>query len=339
MHNAVETAGVPATDPRVAVSLEPVAREAAVEHSSVAHENIMTEKTYDPVPPHKVAFLGLGVMGGPMAGHLLAAGHDVCVYNRTASRAEAWVEKNGGGRAAKTPREAAADADIVFACVGNDDDLRSIVLGDDGAFAGMKAGAVFVDHTTASAEVARELFATARDNGFGFIDAPVSGGEAGAVNGVLTVMCGGRQTEFDKVKPVAAAFARAFTLIGEPGSGQLAKMVNQICIAGLLQGLSEAVNFGLVAGLDMKLVLEVIGKGAAQSWQMDNRGSTMVDDKFDFGFAVDWMRKDLGLCLDEANRNGAPLPATALIEQFYKDVHQMGGARWDTSSLIRRLRK
>ncbi|MEZ5653768.1 MAG: NAD(P)-dependent oxidoreductase [Burkholderiaceae bacterium] len=299
----------------------------------------MTDKTYDPVPPHKVAFLGLGVMGGPMAGHLLAAGHDVTVYNRTAAKAQAWVDKNGGGRAAATPREAAQGADIVFACVGNDNDLRSVVLGDDGAFAGMKSGTVFVDHTTASAAVARELFALGGDQGIAFIDAPVSGGEAGAVNGVLTVMCGGETAAFDRVKPVAAAFARAFTLIGEPGSGQLAKMVNQICIAGLLQGLSEAVNFGLSAGLDMKLVLDVIGKGAAQSWQMDNRGKTMVDDKFEFGFAVEWMRKDLGLCLDEANRNGAPLPATALIEQFYKDVQQMGGARWDTSSLIRRLRR
>ncbi|MEZ5657655.1 MAG: NAD(P)-dependent oxidoreductase [Burkholderiaceae bacterium] len=296
----------------------------------------MTNKTYEPVTPHKVAFLGLGIMGGPMASHLLAAGHEVCVYNRTAAKARAWVDKHGG-RAAPTPREAAQGADIVFACVGNDHDLRSVVLGDDGAFAGMSSGTVFVDHTTASAEVARELFATGREHGIAFIDAPVSGGEAGAVNGVLTVMCGGESAAFDRVKPVALAFARAFTLIGEPGSGQLAKMVNQICIAGLLQGLSEAINFGRCAGLDMKLVLDVIGKGAAQSWQMDNRGKTMVDDKFDFGFAVEWMRKDLGLCLDEANRNGAPLPATALIEQFYKEIHQMGGARWDTSSLIRRL--
>ncbi|MFM1991119.1 MAG: hypothetical protein RJA99_4076 [Pseudomonadota bacterium] len=298
----------------------------------------MSTKTYDPVTPHKVAFLGMGVMGYPMAGHLKRAGHDVTVYNRSAAKAQAWVAEYGG-RSAPTPREAAAGAQIVFCCVGNDDDLRSVVLGPDGAFAGMAKGALFVDHTTASAAVARELFATAKAQGLGFVDAPVSGGQAGAVNGLLTVMCGGEAASFERAKPVAMAFSRAFTLIGEPGAGQLAKMVNQICIAGLVQGLSEGVNFGLAAGLDMKLVLDVIGKGAAQSWQMDNRGRTMVDDKFDFGFAVDWMRKDLGLCLDEAKRNGAPLPVTALVDQFYGDVQRQGGGRWDTSSLIRRLRK
>jgi 3-hydroxyisobutyrate dehydrogenase-like beta-hydroxyacid dehydrogenase len=305
----------------------------------------MTTKTYEPVTPHKVAFLGLGVMGAPMARHLLNAGHQVTVYNRTASKAQDWVRENAGGASggraasAATPREAAADAQIVFCCVGNDADLRSVVLGPDGAFAGMSAGSLFVDHTTASADVARELHATAEQAGLHFVDAPVSGGQAGAENGLLTVMCGGSQAAFDQAKPVAMAFSRAFTRIGEAGSGQLAKMVNQICIAGLVQGLSEGINFGLAAGLDMKLVLEVIGKGAAQSWQMDNRGSTMVDGKFDFGFAVDWMRKDLGLCLDEAKRNNAPLPVTALVDQFYGDVQSLGGNRWDTSSLIARLRK
>ncbi len=295
-------------------------------------------KTYEAVTPHKVAFLGMGVMGYPMAGHLARAGHHVTVYNRSAAKAQAWVAEYGGSSAA-TPREAAAGAQIVFACVGNDDDLRSVVLGADGAFAGMAKGALFVDHTTASAEVARELYATAKAAGLDFVDAPVSGGQAGAVNGLLTVMCGGEPAAFERARPVGMAFSRAFTLIGAPGAGQLAKMVNQICIAGLVQGLSEGVSFGIAAGLDMKLVLDVIGKGAAQSWQMDNRGKTMVDDKFDFGFAVDWMRKDLGLCLDEAKRNGAPLPATALVDQFYGDVQRMGGGRWDTSSLIRRLRK
>ena len=297
----------------------------------------MNTRTYEPVAPHKVAFLGLGVMGYPMAGHLRRAGHGVTVYNRTAAKADQWAAEFGGA-SAPTPRQAAHDADIVFACVGNDDDLRSIVLGEHGAFAGMKRGAVFVDHTTASARVARELFAQSRQLGGDFIDAPVSGGQAGAVNGLLTVMCGGDPATFERVRPVAMAFSRACTLIGPSGSGQLAKMVNQICIAGLVQGLSEGVSFGLAAGLDMKLVLEVIGKGAAQSWQMDNRGTTMVDDRFDFGFAVDWMRKDLGLCLDESHRNGAPLPVTALVDQFYGDVQRMGGGRWDTSSLIRRLR-
>ena len=306
----------------------------------------MTTRTYEPVTPHKVAFLGMGVMGAPMARHLLNAGHQVTVYNRTAAKAQAWVKENGAksdqaarAKSAATPREAARDAQIVFCCVGNDADLRSVVLGPDGGFAGMAAGAIFVDHTTASADIARELYDTAAKAKLQFIDAPVSGGQAGAENGLLTVMCGGDQAVFDKVKPVAMAFSRACTLVGKAGSGQLAKMVNQICIAGLVQGLSEGINFGRASGLDMKLVLEVIGKGAAQSWQMDNRGGTMVDNKFDFGFAVDWMRKDLGLCLDEAKRNKAPLPVTALVDQFYGDVQSLGGSRWDTSSLIKRLRK
>ncbi len=294
-------------------------------------------KTYDAVAPRKVAFLGLGVMGLPMAGHLALAGHDVTVYNRSAAKAQAWVAEFKG-RSAATPREAAAGCDIVFCCVGNDDDLRSVVQGADGALAGMKPGAIFVDHTTASADVARELYAQAKAQGLAFVDAPVSGGQAGAQNGLLTVMCGGDAAAFDVVRPVAMAFSRAFTLLGPSGAGQLAKMVNQICIAGLVQGLSEAIAFGQKAGLDMNQVLEVIGKGAAQSWQMDNRGKTMIQDKFDFGFAVDWMRKDLGLVLDEAKRNGARLPVTALVDQFYADVQGMGGNRWDTSSLIKRLR-
>ena len=295
-------------------------------------------KQYEATPPRKVAFLGLGVMGGPMAGHLAAAGHQVTVYNRTASKAHAWVAKHGG-KAAVTPREAAVGADFVFACVGNDADLRSVVTGDDGAFAGMHKGAVLVDHTTASADIARELHGLAAQRGLHFVDAPVSGGEAGAVNGLLTVMCGGDEQPFEAMKPVALAFSRAVTRLGESGSGQLAKMVNQICIAGLVQGLAEAVAFGARAGLDMPAVLDVIGKGAAQSWQMDNRGKTMVEDKFDFGFAVDWMRKDLGLVLDEARRNGARLPATALVDQFYAELQNRGGGRWDTSSLIRLLNK
>ena len=294
-------------------------------------------KTYDPITPRRVAFLGLGVMGGPMAAHLQRAGHQVTVYNRTAAKAQAWASQHGGATA-PTPREAAAGASIVFACVGNDDDLRSVTLGTDGAFAGMAAGSVFVDHTTASAEVARELHAQALALGLHFVDAPVSGGQAGAVNGVLTVMCGGDDAPFETMRPVAMAFAKAVTRVGDSGAGQLAKMVNQICIAGLVQGLAEAIAFGQKAGLDMKQVLEVIGKGAAQSWQMDNRGKTMVDDQFDFGFAVDWMRKDLGLVLDEARRNGAKLPVTALVDQFYADVQGQGGGRWDTSSLIKRLR-
>jgi len=299
-------------------------------------------KSYSPVPSRPVAFLGLGVMGYPMAGHLARAGHGVAVYNRTASKSAAWcaelAEAAVKPRSGATPREAAAGADIVFCCVGNDDDLRSVVLGDDGAFAGMAKGAVFVDHTTASADVARELSKAALERGLQFIDAPVSGGQAGAQNGALTVMCGGDAAAFDRIKPVAAAFARAVTLLGESGAGQLAKMVNQIAIAGLVQGLSEAIAFGQRAGLDMQAVLEVIGKGAAQSWQMDNRGKTMIQGKFDFGFAVDWMRKDLGLVLDEAKRNGARVPVTALVDQFYADVQQSGGQRWDTSSLITRLK-
>jgi len=294
-------------------------------------------KTYESVAPKKVAFLGLGVMGFPMAGHLAKAGHAVTVFNRSAAKAQAWVAEFGGA-AQPTPREAAAGADIVFCCVGNDDDLRSVTLGADGAFVGMAPGAVFVDHTTASADVARELHATAQALGLAFVDAPVSGGQAGAQNGVLTIMCGGDAPAFDAAKPAAMAFARAFTLMGASGAGQLTKMVNQICIAGLVQGLSEAIAFGQKAGLDMNQVLDVIGKGAAQSWQMDNRGKTMVADKFDFGFAVDWMRKDLGLVLDEARRNGARLPVTALVDQFYADVQAMGGHRLDTSSLIRRLK-
>ena len=294
-------------------------------------------KTYEPTPARKVAFLGLGVMGYPMAGHLALAGHQVTVYNRSAAKAQAWVAEFGG-KHAPTPREAAAGADFVFSCVGNDDDLRSITLGADGAFAGMKKGAIFCDHTTASADVARELHAVANQTGLHFIDAPVSGGQAGAQNGVLTVMCGGTSASFDAARPVAMAFSRAFTLIGDSGAGQLAKMVNQVCCIGVIQGLAEGIAFGQQAGLDMSLVLDVISKGAAQSWQMDNRGKTMVADQFDFGFAVDWMRKDLGLVLEEARRNGAPMPVTALVDQFYADVQHMGGQRWDTSSLIKRLK-
>ncbi|OZI20144.1 oxidoreductase [Bordetella genomosp. 9] len=294
-------------------------------------------KTYDAAPSKKVAFLGLGVMGFPMAGHLARAGHQVTVYNRTAAKAQEWA-KEFGGKTAATPRQAAEGAEIVFCCVGNDDDLRSVVLGDAGAFAGMAKGAVFVDHTTASAQIARELYAEGQGLGLHFVDAPVSGGQAGAVNGVLTVMCGGEQAVFDRIKPVAQVFGRAVTLVGAPGAGQLAKMVNQICIAGIVQGLSEGIAFGQAAGLDMKLVLDVISKGAAQSWQMENRGATMVDDKFDFGFAVNWMRKDLGLVLEEARANGARVPVTALVDQFYGDVQKLGGGRWDTSSLVKRLR-
>jgi 3-hydroxyisobutyrate dehydrogenase len=297
----------------------------------------MISKTYEAITPQRVAFLGLGVMGYPMAGHLARAGHQVTVYNRTVAKAQAWVAEYGGQSAA-TPRQAAADADIVFCCVGNDDDLRAVVLGSDGALGNMKPGSVFVDHTTASADVARELSQAAAQQGVSFIDAPVSGGQAGAVNGLLTVMCGGDEAAFEAIKPVAMAFSRAVTRIGESGAGQLAKMVNQIAIAGLVQGLAEAIAFGQKAGLDMPLVLDVIGKGAAQSWQMDNRGKTMVEGRFDFGFAVDWMRKDLGLVLDEARRNGARLPVTAVVDQFYADVQAAGGRRWDTSSLITRLK-
>jgi 3-hydroxyisobutyrate dehydrogenase-like beta-hydroxyacid dehydrogenase len=298
----------------------------------------MTTKTYEPVAPHDVAFLGLGVMGYPMAGHLASAGHRVTVYNRTEKKAQQWAQEFGG-KSAKTPRDAAAGAQIVFSCVGNDADLASVMLGEAGALAGMRKDAIAFDNTTASAKIARELYAEARKRGLHFIDAPVSGGQAGAVNGQLAVMCGGDKPAFDRAQPVAMAFAKAVTLIGDSGAGQLTKMVNQLCIAGLAEGLSEGISFGQAAGLDMKLVLQVIGKGAAQSWQMDNRGGTMVDGKFDFGFAVDWMRKDLGLCLDEARNNGAPLPVAALVDQFYAEVQAMGGGRWDTSSLIRRLRK
>ena len=295
-------------------------------------------KTYEPSTPTKVAFIGLGVMGYPMAGHLALAGHHVTVYNRNPAKAKDWCAEFSGHASAPTPREAAQGADMVFCCVGNDDDLRSVMLGTDGALAGTQAGALLVDHTTASANVARELFAAAKAKGVHFVDAPVSGGEAGAINGMLTVMCGGEAAAFERAKPVAMAFSKAFTLMGESGAGQLTKMVNQVCIAGLVQGLSEGIAFGMKAGLNMEQVLEVIGKGAAQSWQMDNRGKTMVADKFDFGFAVDWMRKDLGLVMDEAKRNGARVPVTALVDQFYADVQAMGGSRFDTSSLIKRLR-
>jgi len=297
----------------------------------------MSTRSYDSIPPRGVAFLGLGVMGYPMAGHLARAGHQVTVYNRTAAKASAWVAEYGG-MTAESPAVAAAGTEFVFACVGNDNDLRAITLGERGAIAGMPAGAVFIDHTTASVEVARELTAAAQAHGLHFIDAPVSGGQAGAVNGALTVMCGGTPAAFDAMKPVALAFARAVTRIGDSGAGQLAKMVNQVAIAGLVQGLAEAIAFGQKAGLDMPLVLEVIGKGAAQSWQLDNRGKTMVADQFDFGFAVDWMRKDLGLVLDEARRNGARLPVTALVDQFYADLQAQGGGRQDTSSLVKRLK-
>ena len=297
----------------------------------------MSVRGYDAVSPCTVAFIGLGVMGFPMAGHLQRAGHRITVYNRTASKAARWVGEHGGTLAA-TPRLAADGADIVFACVGNDADLRSVVLGEAGAFAGMRPGTVFVDHTTASASIARELSAVARPLGLHFIDAPVSGGNLGAINGTLTVMCGGDPAAFAAMQPVAMAFSKAVTLLGDSGAGQLAKMVNQIAIAGLVQGLAEALAFGEKAGLDMKAVLGVIGKGAAQSWQLDNRGPSMVDGKFDFGFAVDWMRKDLGLVLDEARHNGARLPVTALVDQFYADIQAQGGNRWDTSSLVTRLR-
>ena len=300
----------------------------------------LNAKTYESAPSQNVAFLGLGVMGYPMAGHLARAGHAVTVYNRSAAKSAAWCQEFADSKQpahAATPREAVQNADIIFCCVGNDDDLRAVVLGADGAFAGMKKGAILVDHTTASANVARELYQAAKALGLHFIDAPVSGGQGGAQNGLLTVMCGGDSAIFEATKPAAMAFSRAYTLMGESGAGQLTKMVNQVCIAGLVQGLSEAIAFGQKAGLDMNLVLDVIGKGAAQSWQMDNRGKTMVANKFDFGFAVDWMRKDLGLVMDEAKRNGARLPVTALVDQFYADVQQMGGKRWDTSSLIKRL--
>ncbi len=285
----------------------------------------------------KVAFLGLGVMGFPMAGHLAAKGHEVTVYNRSAEKTVSWVEKHGH-RSAPTPRAAAEGADFVMACVGNDDDLRAVCLGPEGAFAGMGKGAIFVDHTTVSAAVTRELSGLAGKAGIGFVDAPVSGGQAGAENGVLSVMCGGEEASYAKAEPVIAAYARICRLLGPSGAGQLAKMVNQICIAGLVQGLSEGLHFAEKAGLDIEAVVEVISQGAAGSWQMVNRHKTMKDDKFDYGFAVDWMRKDLGICLSTANDTGASLPVTALVDQFYKDVQKMGGNRWDTSSLIARLR-
>jgi 3-hydroxyisobutyrate dehydrogenase-like beta-hydroxyacid dehydrogenase len=285
----------------------------------------------------KVAFLGLGVMGFPMAGHLAAKGHEVTVYNRTAAKAEGWADQHKG-RAAATPREAAKGAEFVFACVGNDDDLRAVCTGPDGAFAGMTPGAIFVDHTTVSAKVTRKLAAQATAMGLAFIDAPVSGGQAGAENGQLSIMCGGDPADYARAEPVMAAYARICRLLGPSGAGQLAKMVNQICIAGLMQGLSEALAFGQKAGLDGEKVVEVISQGAAGSWQMVNRHKTMLKDEFDFGFAVDWMRKDLGICLDTAEDIGARLPVTALVDQFYKDVQLMGGGRNDTSSLIRRLK-
>lgn len=286
----------------------------------------------------KVAFIGLGVMGFPMAGHLAREGHDVTVYNRTGAKAEAWVKAHGGASAA-TPEAAARGAEIVFACVGNDDDLRQVTVGEGGAFHGMSEGAIFVDHTTASAIVARELYAAAQARGISFIDAPVSGGQAGAENGVLTVMAGGDAAAFEKASPVISSFARMVKLLGPSGAGQLTKMVNQICIAGLVEGLAEGLHFARKAGLDAEAVIETISKGAAQSWQMENRYKTMIEERFDFGFAVDWMRKDLAICLEEARRNGAHLPVTALVDQFYSEVQAMGGNRWDTSSLIARLNK
>ncbi|MDM8165389.1 NAD(P)-dependent oxidoreductase [Roseovarius sp.] len=286
----------------------------------------------------KLAFLGLGVMGYPMAGHLQAAGHEVCVYNRTTSKAEKWVDQHGGTHA-PTPREAAEGADFVMSCVGNDDDLRSVCLGEDGAFAGMKAGATFVDHTTVSAKVTEELYAAANEAGLGYVDAPISGGQAGAENGQLSIMCGGDEDVYAAAEQVMNTYAKLCRRIGGSGAGQMTKMANQIAIAGLVQGLSEALHFAEKAGLDGRSVVEVISQGAAGSWQMANRYETMLDDKFEHGFAVDWMRKDLGICLDTANENGASLPVTALVDQYYKDVQKMGGGRWDTSSLFKRLRK
>jgi 3-hydroxyisobutyrate dehydrogenase len=284
----------------------------------------------------KITFLGLGVMGGPMARHLVQAGHEVTVYNRTTAKAEAWVAENGGNFGV-TPHEAVTGAEFVMACVGNDDDLREICVGEDGAFAAMTPGALFVDHTTVSAKITHEMAAAAASQGLGFVDAPVSGGQAGAENGVLSIMCGGDAENYARAEPVLAAYARVCRRIGETGAGQMAKMMNQICIAGIVQGLAEALNFGQKAGLDGRAVIEVISQGAAGSWQMANRHEQMLDDAFDFGFAVDWMRKDLGICLDTANTLGAALPMTALVDQFYKDVQSLGGGRWDTSSLIRRL--
>jgi 3-hydroxyisobutyrate dehydrogenase len=286
----------------------------------------------------KLAFLGLGVMGYPMAGHLQKKGHAVTVFNRTSAKAEKWVAEFGGALA-PTPRAAAAGQEFVFACVGNDDDLRSVTIGADGAFAELASGAVFVDHTTASAEIARELHAISNEAGQGFIDAPVSGGQAGAENGALTIMCGGDASDYARIEPIISCYAKASRLMGPPGSGQLTKMVNQICIAGLVEALAEGLHFAKRSGLDAEAVIEVISKGAAQSWQMENRYKTMIDSKFDFGFAVDWMRKDLAICLEEARRNGASLPITALVDQFYAEVQSLGGFRWDTSSLIARLQR
>jgi len=286
----------------------------------------------------KLAFLGLGVMGYPMAGHLQAKGHEVTVYNRTAAKAEAWVAEHGGTMA-PTPREAVVGADFVMACVGNDDDLRAVCLGADGAFKGMKENAIFVDHTTVSARVTAEMNAAATKVDLGFVDAPISGGQAGAENGVLSVMCGGDAAHYDAAEPIIGCYARICRRIGESGAGQMTKMCNQIAIAGLVQGLSEALHFAEKSGLDGRAVVEVISQGAAGSWQMSNRYETMLDDEFEHGFAVDWMRKDLGICLDTADENGASLPVTALVDQFYKDVQKMGGGRWDTSSLVKRLRK
>jgi 3-hydroxyisobutyrate dehydrogenase len=283
-----------------------------------------------------ITFIGLGVMGYPMAGHLAAAGHDIVVYNRTSTKADAWVKQHGG-RSAPTPRAAAREADFVMACVGNDADVRAVTLGETGAFAGMKSGAVFIDHTTASARLARELDAEARGRGLGFLDAPVSGGQAGAERGQLSVMTGGEPETFSKAQPILEAYAKALVLVGPAGSGQITKMVNQICLAGLIQGLAEALHFGKQAGIDTEKVLSVVSRGAAQSWQMDNRAQTMLEGRFDFGFAVQWMRKDLSICLDEARHNGSRLPVTALVDQFYAEIESRGGSRWDTSSLIARL--
>lgn len=285
----------------------------------------------------KIAWIGLGVMGAPMAGHLAKAGHEIAVFNRGAAKAAAWTAAHGSGRAAPTPKDAAEGADFVFSCVGNDDDVRSVAAGADGAFHAMKAGAVFIDHTTTSAELARDLHKIAHENGLHFIDAPVSGGQSGAENGALTVMCGGDPDVFARVQPILTSYARTANLIGPPGAGQLTKMVNQICIAGLIQGLAEGIHFAQKAGLDLEKVMETISRGAAQSWQMENRWRTMSEGQFDFGFAVDWMRKDLGICLEESGRNHAILPVTALVDRFYADIQAMGGGRWDTSSLIARL--
>ena len=286
----------------------------------------------------KVSFIGLGVMGYPMAGYISKDGHNVTVYNRTRSKAEKWV-KEYKGKIAETPEEAAKDSNFVFTCVGNDDDLKEVAMGKNGIFKSIKKGSIYIDNTTASAKVAREIHKNAKVNGFGFLDAPVSGGQAGAENGALTVMVGGDKIDFDKAKPVIDCYSKKVQLLGPSGSGQLAKMVNQICIAGLVQGLSEAINFGLNAGLKMENVIEVISKGAAQSWQMENRYKTMIDDKFDFGFAVDWMRKDLNIAIDEAKKNNSPLPITKIVDGYYEEIQKVGGNRWDTSSLIKRFRK